>query len=110
MVSYFVIVTVLHLTKTFDIDYAKDNTTISEITVPPVITIISIITAILLSPKAEAFTAQTFKSPHDLFNIKVATASLSKSSHIINNKLFSFMACSKNGKTDYTLVIFLSVK
>ena len=57
----------------------------SEITVPPVKIAISSSIAFLLSPNPGAFTAAIFSEPLILFTTKVANASPSTSSAIINN-------------------------
>lgn len=80
----------------------------SETTVPPVKMAISFNIAFLLSPKAGAFTAQTFNPALNLFNTKVAKASDSTSSQMINKGLYSFMECSKKCKTEFTELIFFS--
>ena len=59
----------------------------SEITVPPVKIAISSNISFLLSPKPGALTAAIFKDPLILFTTKVASASPSTSSAIINNGL-----------------------
>lgn len=87
---------------------SKVNPISSEITVPPVKMAISFNIAFLLSPKAGALTAQTFNPPLNLFKTKVAKASDSTSSQIINKGLYYYMACSKKCKIDYTLLIFFS--
>jgi len=98
----------LQVPKTAGSDLSKVNPISSDTTVPPVKIAISFNMAFLLSPKAGAFTAQTFNPPLNLFNTKVAKASDSTSSHIINKGLYSFMACSKKCNMDYTLLIFFS--
>ena len=59
----------------------------SEITCPPVKIAISSSIAFLLSPNPGALTAQTFNPPLNLFTTKVARASPSTSSAIINKGL-----------------------
>ena len=59
----------------------------SEITWPPVRIAISSSIAFLRSPNPGAFTAQTFKPPLSLLTTKVASASPSTSSAIINKGL-----------------------
>ena len=56
-------------------------------TLPPVVIAMSSKTNLRLSPKSGAFTAHTLIVPLILFTIKVANASLSISSAIINNDL-----------------------
>ena len=58
----------------------------SLITVPPVNTAISSSIAFLLSPKPGALTAATLKVPRNLLTTKVANASPSKSSEMINKE------------------------
>lgn len=98
----------LQVPKTAGSDLSKVKPISSDTTVPPVKIAISFNIAFLLSPKAGAFTAQTFNPPLNLFNTKVAKASDSTSSHMINKGLYSFMACSKKCKIAYTLLIFFS--
>jgi len=100
MVSSLVIKTYLHSPKTEVSAFSKVSPISSLITVPPVKTAISFKIAFLLSPKAGAFTAQTFNPPLNLFTIRVAKASLSTSSHINNKALFYFMACSSKWRID----------
>ena len=62
------------------------------------------------SPNPGALIATTLTIPLNLFKIKVAKASFSTSSAIINNGRFVFVTISKIGnKSCWTKVIFLSV-
>ena len=80
----------------------------SEITVPPVSMAISSNMAFLLSPKPGALTAAIFKDPLILFTTRVASASPSTSSAIINNGLPVCATGSKTGSKSFILEIFLS--
>lgn len=100
MVSSLVTTMFLEVPNTVGSDFSKDNPISSEITVAPVKIAISFKMAFLLSPKAGAFTAQILSPPLNLFNTKVAKASLSTSSQINNKDLFYYMACSKKCKMD----------
>ena len=90
-------------------DFSNVSPTSSVMTVPPVNIAISFKMALRLSykykdiyifkknsftPKAGALTAQTFSPPLSLFNTSYANTSLSKSSAIMTNGLFSFTMCS----------------
>lgn len=108
MVSSLVMMIYLQVPKQAGSDFSKVNPISSLTTVPPVKIAISFKIAFLLSPKAGAFTAQIFNPPLNLFNTKVAKASDSTSSQITNKGLFSFMACSKKCKIDYTEETFFS--
>ena len=80
----------------------------SEITVPPVNMAISSNMAFLLSPKPGALTAAIFRDPLILFTTRVASASPSTSSAIINNGLPVCATGSKTGSKSFILEIFLS--
>ena len=80
----------------------------SEITVPPVKIAISSSIAFLLSPNPGAFTAAIFKEPLILFTTKVANASPSTSSAMINKGFPVCATGSKTGRMSFILEIFLS--
>ena len=80
----------------------------SDITVPPVNMAISSNMAFLLSPKPGALTAAIFSDPLILFTTRVASASPSTSSAIINNGLPDCATGSKTGSKSFILEIFLS--
>ena len=80
----------------------------SDIKVPPVKIAISSNIAFLLSPKPGALTATTFKPPLNLFTTKVAKASPSTSSAMINNDLDDWTTDSKSGTIDCKLDNFFS--
>lgn len=107
-VSSFVTMTFLQLPSTLISAFSKFKPTSSLITTPLVKIAISFKIDFLLSPKAGALTAQTFKPPLILFTTKVAKASDSTSSQIKRIGLFYFIACSRKGKILYTLDIFFS--
>lgn len=104
------LVTMIYLQepKTAGSALSKVNPISSDTTVPPVKIAISFNIAFLLSPKAGAFTAQTFNPALNLLSTKVAKASDSTSSVIINKGLYSFIECSKKCNTLFTEEIFLS--
>lgn len=89
MVSSFEIIALLHVPNTLISLSSNFKPSSSETTVPPRETAISFNYAFLLSPKDGALTAHTFNPPLSLFNTKVARHSLSVSSQIISNALFS---------------------
>ena len=80
----------------------------SEITVPPVRTAISSSIAFLLSPKPGAFTAAILRDPLSLLTTRVANASPSTSSAIINRGLLDWATGSKIGSKSFIAEIFLS--
>ena len=80
----------------------------SEITVPAVKIAISCSIALRRSPKPGAFTAATFTIPRIVLTTKVANASPSISSAIINNGLPDFATPSNTGNNSRILEIFLS--
>ncbi len=90
--------------------FSKVKPLSSDITVPPVKIAISSNIAFLLSPKPGAFTAAIFKAPRNLFITKVAKASPSTSSAIINNGLPLWATGSNIGNKSFRFVIFFSNK
>ena len=82
----------------------------SEITVPAVKIAISCNIALRRSPKPGAFTAATFTIPRMVFTTKVASASPSISSAIINNGLPAFATPSNTGSNSRMFDTFLSTK
>ena len=87
---------------------SRDSPTSSEITVPPVKIAISSSIAFLLSPKPGALQAAALTVPRRLLTTKVARASPSISSAIINNGLPALATDSSNGSISLMLDIFLS--
>ena len=82
----------------------------SAITVPPVNTAISSSMALRRSPKPGALTAQVLIMPRILLTTKVAKASPSTSSAMINNGRPDLATCSSTGSKSRMLAIFLSNK
>ena len=87
---------------------SSDRPTSSEITLPPVKIAISSSIAFLLSPNPGALHAATLTMPLMLLTTRVARASPSTSSAIINNALPAFATDSSNGIKSLILEIFLS--
>ena len=88
--------------------FSSDNPTSSDKTVPPVSIAISSNIAFLLSPKPGALTAATFTIPLMELTTKVASASPSTSSAIINNGLPALATASNIGNISLIFDIFLS--
>ena len=88
--------------------FSRLNPTSSEITVPPVRIAMSSNIAFLLSPKPGALTATTFTTPLILLTTRVASASPSTSSAIINRGLLAFATPSSIGSMSFIFEIFLS--
>ena len=87
---------------------SKLNPTSSDTTVPPVRIAMSSSIAFLLSPKPGALQAATLTTPLILFTTRVARASPSTSSAIINKDFPAFATPSKIGSKSLMLAIFLS--
>ncbi len=83
--------------------------TSSEIISPPVSTAISCKTAFRRSPKLGALMATTFNTPLALLTTKVARASPSTFSAIINKALPARATVSSTGTISAIVLIFLSV-
>lgn len=94
IVSSLVIIIFLADPSTDGSDFSNVSPTSSVMTVPPVNIAISFKIALRLSPNAGALTAEIFRPPLSLFNTSYANTSLSKSSAIMTNGLFSFTTCS----------------
>ena len=92
------------------VTFSKVKPTSSAITCPLVKMAISSNIALRRSPKPGALTAQVFKIPRILFTTKVAKASPSTSSAIINSGRLDLATCSKTGNKSRILLIFLSNK
>ena len=80
----------------------------SEITTPPVSTAISSSISLRRSPKPGAFTAHTLREPRRRFTTKVAKASLSTSSAMINKGRPDCAVASRIGSISLSEEIFLS--
>ena len=89
---------------------SRSRPTSSEITVPPVRIAISSNIALRRSPKPGALQAETLTMPRRLLTTKVARASPSTSSAIINNGLPALATASRRGKSSRMFEIFLSAK
>ena len=82
----------------------------SEITCPPVRIAISSSIAFLLSPNPGAFTAAILREPLNLLTTKVAKASPSTSSEIINKDFPPCATGSRTGNNSFIEEIFFSTK
>jgi len=89
--------------------FSNFKPTSSEITWPPVTTAMSSNISFLLSPKPGALTATQFKVPLILLTTKVARASPSTSSAIMNRALPIWATFSKMGSKPFILLILASV-
>ena len=87
---------------------SRSRPTSSEITVPPVRIAISSNIALRRSPKPGALQAETLTIPRRLFTTRVANASPSTSSAIINSGLPALATASSKGSSSRILEIFLS--
>ena len=108
MVFSFEICTRFALPKSSKPVFSKLRPTSSDITVPDVKIAISSSIALRRSPKPGALTAATLTIPRILLTTRVAKASPSISSAIINKGLLAFATPSSNGSKSRTLDIFLS--
>jgi len=95
MVSSLVTITFLATPNTCTSAVSNFKPMSSLINYPPVVTAISYIVFLLLSPKPGLFTAHTFNPPLNLFITRVANASESTSSATISSCLPPYIACSK---------------
>ena len=100
--------TLLAVPRSSTVAPSNDSPTSSEITVPPVRIAISSSIAFLLSPNPGALHAAALTMPLKLFTTKVANASPSISSAIINNGLPAFATDSNSGSKSLMFEIFLS--
>ena len=87
---------------------SSESPTSSDITVPPVRMAISSSIAFLLSPNPGALQAAALTIPLKLFTTKVASASPSISSAMINKGFPAFATDSNNGSRSLIFEIFLS--
>ena len=90
------------------VTFSKEKPRSSEITVPPVRMAMSSNIAFLLSPKPGAFTAAILSDPLNLLTTKVANASPSTSSAIINKGFPDCATGSNTGSKSFIAEIFLS--
>ena len=102
------IVTVSAVPNISKVAFSKVKPNSSEITVPPVKIAISSNIALRLSPNPGAFTAAIFREPLSLLTTKVANASPSTSSAIINNDFPCCATGSKIGSKSFIVETFLS--
>ncbi len=103
-------VTLFAVPKSSIVAPSRESPTSSEITVPPVKIAMSSSIAFLLSPKPGALHAAALTVPLRLFTTRVARASPSISSAIINSGLPALATDSNRGNISLIFEIFLSCK
>mmetsp|Transcript_72380 Transcript_72380/g.156547 ORF Transcript_72380/g.156547 Transcript_72380/m.156547 type:complete len:320 (+) Transcript_72380:173-1132(+) len=108
MVSSFVMVTVLQEPSWSRVMSSSLPPSSSLISSAPVRTARSLRIAFLLSPKPGDLRAHTFRPPRSLLTMSMARASLSTSSATMSRGFESFATCSRSGRIDCTVEIFLS--